>query len=285
MSSSTRRTLEGVRSQLMATAQQTQLPPFHHINIIEHMRRRLVSGSWKLSSLLTHLRQINMLAMREHLPSPFLTQEIKDLQTGLWRLSLLDPPRQALPLTLEEITRATQRLRQQANLQAAALFALAWVLAGRLGEVIQIPASHLSFHKQALHIRFTVLKGVFGPQLKVVPTSAFTEIVKEWLCQHSTNKPRSLRLFSIAMPTAILLLRVATGNPHLTGHSFRRGALQHANKNKTSGQDLMTLSGHRSEQDLQRYIGGATKERRTRMLRVGRSLLPTVSTEVGHPHF
>jgi hypothetical protein len=92
----------------------------------------LVSGDWKLSSLLTHLRQINMLAIREQLPSPLLHPALRDLQTGLSRLSVLDEPKQATPLLLEEVVRAVQRLQQQNNLQMAALFALAWVLAGRL---------------------------------------------------------------------------------------------------------------------------------------------------------
>jgi integrase len=229
------------------------------------------------------LRQIIMLAIRETHISPLTCPQIKDLQMGLWRLSLLEAPKQAVPLDLHQVTSAIHQLVQEGQRESAALFALAWVLAGRLGEVSKIPLQHVTFVNEGMQVKFTIMKGVFGNQLKVVPLSPFTQVVQDWIRHRRQQSPKATRAFSITVSAAITQLRRAANDQRLTGHSFRRGALQHADRQHTTAQDMQALSGHKTEHHLQRYLGRATQERQARMTRTGLALIQSPSAEAGIP--
>eukprot|EP00301_Raphidiophrys_heterophryoidea_P018974 c3964_g1_i1.p2 GENE.c3964_g1_i1~~c3964_g1_i1.p2 ORF type:complete len:148 (+),score=17.94 c3964_g1_i1:242-685(+) len=144
------------------------------------------------------------------------------------------------------------------------------MLAGRLGEICALPMWHIFPHTTPVRVKFKVLKGVFGPQEKVLPEGWFCTVVCSWHRRLSSLCPRS-RLFHVSTAQAATLLSSLV-HPNLSCHSIRRGALQHADKKVANSNDISELSGHRSQAMLQRYLGRACSDRRDAMLRVGKTL-------------
>ena len=191
-----------------------------------------------------------------------------DLKRGLARLAALESPKQAPLLTFTDLTALLQRLIQRQDWQMAAFIALAWLLAGRLGEVALIPLKHFFPSELPVRVKFSVMKGVYGAQEKSLPDGHLCQVASYWHYLRSTTSPPQRNLFSVTPTQVIACLREEI-SPLLSGHSIRRGALTHGDLRGGSSQDLMTLSSHKSPHMLQRYIGRASSERREAMLRVG----------------
>jgi integrase len=200
---------------------------------------------------------------------PLIDSEIfADLKKGLSRLAALESPKQAPLLTFKDLTSLVQRLVQRQEWQLAAFIALAWLLAGRLGEIALIPRKHFFPAELPVRVKFSVMKGVYGAQEKSLPGGPLCQVVSYWHHLRSTSTPAQRCLFSVTPAQVITCLRREV-SPLLSGHSIRRRALAHGDLRGGSSQDLMTLSSHKSPQMLQRYIGRASSERREAMLRVG----------------
>ena len=211
-----------------------------------------------------------MLATRSGTWSPTLQPWWEDLKRGVSRLASLDKVKQAHPLSRTYLLELLNHLIKSNQRELAALFSLAWLLAGRLGEVIIIPRAHIRLKHSPITVKFSYLKGVFGRQEKILPPGPLCDIVTNWAKLLDNQNVRRTRLFHIPLEKAKVVLR--NHDPALSGHSFRRGALQHANEHGAKGEDLRVLSGHKSEAVLQRYLGMASSERRDAMLRAGQAL-------------
>jgi integrase len=183
-------------------------------------------------------------------------------------LAALESPKQAPLLSHANLTSLVERLLQRKERQLAAFVALAWLLAGRLGEIALIPLSHFFSLELPVRVKFTMMKGVFGAQEKSLPEGYLCQVVCSWHHRLSRSQLPPRRLFSLTPAQVIACLRKEV-DPFLSGHSIRRGALTHGDSRGGSSQDLMTLSSHKSPHMLQRYIGRASSDRREAMLRAG----------------
>ena len=228
----------------------------------------LLELNWKFSSVLTISRSIIMLASRRDSRPLLDSPDFQDLRRGLCRLAALESPKQAPLLSHASLTSLVERLLQRKERQLAAFVALAWLLAGRLGEIALIPLSHFFPSELPVRVKFTMMKGVFGAQEKSLPEGYLCQVVCSWHCRLSRSRPSPRRLFSLTPAQVISCLRKEV-DPSLSGHSIRRGALTHGDLRGGSSQDLMTLSSHKSPHMLQRYIGRASSDRREAMLRAG----------------
>jgi len=180
----------------------------------------------------------------------------------------LESPKPAPRLKYVDLSSLVVRLVYRKETQLAAFLALAWLLAGRLGEIAQIPFDHFFPHERPVRVKFSILKGVFGTQEKSLPDSHLCQVVCSWHFEVAVIVPRPKLLFTIS-PTQVITCLRREVHPSLTGHSIRRGALTHGDLRGGSSQDLMTLSSHKSPQMLQRYIGRASSDRREAMFRAG----------------
>jgi integrase len=266
---STRATLESIRKELKDVSAEIGLPIFHMRVIKHHLHSLLTIKAWKLSSILTRARYIHMLATRER---AWVTKPIwlEDITSGLARMSAMDQATQAFPISKELLTALLQSLLLNGQLEMRAFLALAWLLAGRIGEVLVIPRAHLRCGQLPVSIKFTYMKGVYGHQEKALPAGSLCDIVCAWARHLDLLFPHRKRLFHLSRAKVMLVLK--SFDQRLTGHSFRRGALQHADQQGVAGADLQALSGHKTQQVLQRYLGRASSERRAAMLRVGATL-------------
>ncbi len=267
--SSTRSTLLSLREDLERLAMKRSLPTLHQRVVKEYLNDLLATKSWKLSSVLTRARYIHMLAVREGFWS-VKPMWLEDITTGLARMSATDQVTQAHPITKDSLATLLQSLLRSNQMELRAFLALAWMLAGRIGEVLVIPRAHLRQQQFPVTIKFSYLKGVYGHQEKTLPPGALCDIVCAWAAFLEQTQPKRKRLFHLTRAKVMTALKAF--DPRLSGHSFRRGALQHADQHGAAGADLQVLSGHKTPHILQRYLGRASAERRAAMLRVGATL-------------
>ncbi len=265
---STRRSLMSVEEELRQQARISQNPPFHPTTIKRAIQAMLQKG-WKPSSMLTRVRYMEMLSTRVgawHSPQ----QWFEDLKKGIGRLAALDHVKQAVPLSFTQLQTLLTSLRKKGKRELEAFFALTWLLAGRLGEIRHIPTCHLRHNQVPVTVKFSIMKGVFGPQEKALAAGPLCDIVTKWAAHLQTHHPTRKKLFKLNHREIMKALK--TLDSRLSGHSFRRGALQHANNSGMSGEDMRVLSGHKTTFILQRYLGMASPERKSAMLRVTRTL-------------
>ena len=263
-------TLSKLEVILRQTAVELNLHYLHPVVAMNHISGLLAKG-WKFSSCLTTARNIIMLASRRESLPLLHCPNFQDLRRGLCRLAALESPKQAPAISFSDLSALVARLVAKKDWEMAAFMALAWLLAGRLGEVAAIPTAHFLPLERPMRVKFSVMKGVYGSQEKCLPDGQLALVVCEWHSQVMSRSPPSRRLFTKEPAQAIACLRKEV-NPGLSGHSIRRGALSHGDQKGASSQDLMTLSSHKSLHILQRYIGIASSDRREAMLRAGVSL-------------
>jgi hypothetical protein len=258
-----RRILEGLDS----IASTMDLDSLHPAVVMEYVDSCLKKG-WKFSSVLTTSRNIAMLAARREYHPLLSSPEFQDLRRGLSRLAALESPKQALVMTFASLTSLMERLLARKEREMAAIIALAWLLAGRLGEVALIPLDHFFPEESPVRVKFSVMKGVFGAQEKSLAEGFLCSVATKWHRRRSRKQPPPRRMFSLSPTQVIACLRKEI-DPALSGHSIRRGALTHGDQRGSNSHDLMALSSHKSTQMLQRYIGRASSDRRDAMLRAG----------------
>jgi integrase len=265
---STRATFTKIEDELQELASRLQVSPWSHTCLQAYLQSFLDKG-WKLSSILSRARMTAMLASRYRNRDLASEPWFKDLTQGLQRLSSLDTPKQATPLTFHQLQQLLSDLIRKGDWQMAAFFSLTWLTAGRLGEMISLPRQNLRIDDTPMSVKLSISKGVFGSQEKVLHPGPLTEIIRRWFHDAHQAQARS-RLFSLSRQQVVSSLRAH--DPSLSGHSLRRGALQHADRKGIDSTDLQTLSGHKSVSVLQRYLGRASSSRRQAMGRTGQAL-------------
>jgi integrase len=264
----TRATFSKIATEVTTLAAQHKLPPWSRDCLQRYFQSFLDKG-WKLSSVLSRVRMTAMLTSRYTNYDLNSEPWFKDLTQGLQRLASLDAPKQASPLTFPHLQELLSSLIRQHNWQMAAFLSLTWLTAGRLGEILGLPRQNLRIHDEPMSVKLSISKGVFGAQEKILHPGPLTEILKKWF--HDAHQAQTCsRLFSLTRQQVVNTLR--SFDPLLSGHSLRRGALQHADRKGVDSTDLQTLSGHKSTSVLQRYLGRAASSRRQAMTRTGRAL-------------
>ena len=183
--------------------------------------------------------------------------------------------------------------------QVSAAIMLAWMSAGRLGDITQMKRQEVEFHEtepgsQMYRVTFRVRrgKGVAMSQPYTVNTlcpprwrellldylSSFKTETDRLFCRGSTKQAREL---SLAITRA---LRAA--DPTLTQRAMRRGALQALAADPTvTSETIMSFSGHRSVDMLKRYLdwGRLFSNGRDRAVAAAANLFPAETTTTRTP--
>jgi integrase len=265
---SSRRRLIHVANTLKSLSQRTKAPMFSRTTIRAYVDQALGKGL-RLNTILTSLRNINQLAARMDTPVGNHSW-FSSMTKALERLTATEGVQQAVPITLQAVKELVASLLRRGDVQAAALFALCWLLAGRLGPVLSLPTNHIRLTPRPISVTFTNEKANFGRVEKVIEEGQMTEVVVLWVGMR--KKEGHPALFDMNYARAICTIKEFDGR--LSGHSFRRGACQEADQAGAQDEDIMTLTGHKNTKELQRYIGRASGRRRAAMSRVGKLLQP-----------
>jgi hypothetical protein len=263
-----RRRLIHVAKALTTISQETKSPVFSRKTIRAYVDQALNKGL-RLNTILTTLRNVSQLAARTDTPLANLSW-FSSMTKALERLVAMAGVEQATPITLQSVKNLVALLLRKGNTQAAALFALCWLLAGRMGPVLSLPTNHIRLTPRPISVTFTNEKANFGTVEKVIEEGPLTEVVIMWVEMRKQEGHRAL--FGMRYQQSLAILKGF--DKDLSGHSFRRGACQEADLAGAQDEDIMTLTGHRNTRELQRYIGRASGRRRAAMSRVGKLLQP-----------
>lgn len=195
------------------------------------------------SSILTEVGNVvRMLKLSgEVVGSPTLSVVMK----GLHRMKAHTAPNRARPIDKDTLLAV---LESMADIRAAGILAIGWVLASRIGDVRRIRFDALEVDEEAdvARVRWTERKDVahvgtissahLGPFKKYVIKMIQGRGSDEQLGEHLT--------------TATVAAMLPQG---FTAHSIRRGAAQTALRNGASPESVRTLTLHASIQSLLRY--------------------------------
>ena len=172
-------------------------------------------------------------------------------------------PERQVAATFEQVDKTVHLCH---DLQVASAIMLAWMSAGRLGDITQLRHREIEFKESAkgmFHVTFCVRrgKGVATSQPYTVSTLCPPHWHKAISCYLNTFKSPDHFLFNRASTKAARQLSCAitralrTACSTLTQRAMRRGALQAlAADPKVTAATMMTFSGHKREETLRRYL-------------------------------
>lgn len=226
---------------------------FSATRVLKYLEILINLPTWKsLGSVKTRTKQI--LAVAALSGSSNLSQhpQIKRFLKSLARLEKFDVPRQAVPAVRDQVVTLVSKL-QTTNLQMAAILALMWLGAFRLGDVMRAPMSslRLSQHPPTIQLRWMKTETMARGKFILSRQSPLFQVLQRYYERIKSRRSRSLLLFSLSISQVRYFLKT---NTPWTGHSFRRGALQCLADAGTPVDVLLKISGHSSEKMLLRYL-------------------------------
>lgn len=183
---------------------------------------------------------------------------LSDLRASLARLGAGAVRSQATPATAADV----RAIWQLAPRDVGLISALLWGAAMRFGDLAAVTPSdvHIDGDSVELTLRRTKTSSFGGPPRTVafrLPPQALTAL-RGLL---DTTRPLLFRT-----PYPAFLREVRRVCPHLTAHSFRRGAVQVAMASGAGDADVMRLTGHKSLESLATYAGRLPVTWRAQML-------------------
>ena len=146
----------------------------------------------------------------------------------------------------------------------AAFFAMTWLMALRVGDALRIATSAVNVQSQPVTVTLRTQKNqefLYGERVMVRAGRLAPRVVREVQKAQAEGRPL-LFPFSYAQVVA-QLKRI---DPHLTGHSIRRGVLQALDVAGAPEEVVLAASQHSNALALQRYIDRASSSRRDLML-------------------
>jgi integrase len=192
---------------------------------------------------------------------------LADLRAALARQGSGVLPRQAVPACAADL----RALWERAAPDVAALAAVLWAGAMRFGDVSDLTVADVTLTGPgiaSLRLRRTKTTAFGGPPRTVslcLPICVFREL------ERLVQRPPGSHLFNI--PYARFLRDVRAVCPHLTAHSFRRGAVRAAMERGVSDAAVMRLTGHASLTSLAVYADCLPRTWRAEMLQASAATL------------
>lgn len=246
----------------------TSMPPAYdkmdlQTAILLYIQRRAKIRKWKHSTLLTKLASIQgalrlLPFYRNHSPSVILSSTVwKMAMKGASYAANSEIADQAPVLTKDQMTRMIKHHAKEDTPDAvASLTELAWLVAGRVGDVAQLAPEDVSFLPDGvLMVRFRRGKTARRGQYSIAtttPSAATSTYIQSmageiWLFPQlqSTNVKEYLRRH----------IEVAK----IESRSIRRGRLQLLSENGMKDDDLLHVSRHQTLSSLRRYLNFGTK--------------------------
>ena len=228
--------------------------------ILDSVQQQAATRGWKPSTLMTKLTTI-----QGALKALFLyrkrqvTVQLKACQrwlTGLKGVNTLlqtHAPNQPVPITQEQVTAA---MAQEPSPGVRAAIEVAWLTAGRGGDVCRLRATDFNFPpptranpQQSMTVTFRVGKTASRSQYTLgvpLPSEETVSFIKEQQVVGSWAFPK--------VPGTALREAVRRVDPKLEQRSFRRGRLQHLAKQGMLDHQLLELSRHATMGTLRRYL-------------------------------
>ena len=158
-------------------------------------------------------------------------------------------PKQAAVLTHETLAIA---LKLEPSLKIRTALEVAWVTAGRGGDVIKLRSRDVESDPKGTRVRFVVGKTATNEPYTVATAKLSPEAAK-YVADRKAEPGATQWLFPQVLGEH-LKLALRRANPLLEQRSIRRGALQFLSGQGLGDEKLLVYSQHRSVQTLRRYL-------------------------------
>lgn len=224
--------------------------------LVDRMQERKKLRSWVSSTLTTNLVTVQSTCKTIGFTTGPLLKSAVKLAAQNAREEPVDFPH---PATLANIIEARTRCTVES---ISIIILLAWMIAARTGDTIQLATSSFSTVGNFLAVRFTKGKTVkvIGPYTIHLPLhNQDVQTIVRWVNRQPLGYPFGLQTPKCREKTGETVkwaLRVA--DSRLEQRSIRRGALTHLAMMGVPMQDLLMLSKHRDESMLLRYLAWGT---------------------------
>jgi hypothetical protein len=180
-----------------------------------------------------------------------------------WRQALLGAAKlaqRALPRAPQSATRAevNQAIRAEVKLHVRTAMMIAWVVAGRTGDVSRLQKEHVIIHQGPTGPTISVTWLETKTSTRTGPRSVTAAVPQEWISTLQRYlEQRNRWLFAKDRTILNTEIRVALRriNPRLECRSLRRGALETMARAGTPSAVILEFSGHTTEKMLRTYLG------------------------------
>ena len=231
--------------------------------ILLFIQQRAGVRKWRSSTLLTKMASIQgalrlLPFYRRQAPSITLTSNIwKMAMKGASYAANAEIPEQAPILTNEHMKRLISHHAKQDSPDAvAALTEIAWLVAGRIGDVAQLAPEDVTWVTDGtLMVRFRRGKTARRGQYSIATTTPSAATTK-----YIHSMAGELWLFPQLQSSNVKdYLRLHIDVPKIESRSIRRGRLQLLSEKGMKDDDLLHVSRHQTLSSLRRYLNFGTK--------------------------
>ena len=249
------------------------LPRWSPVRIDHYINVLLSRPSWKkASSFVTRIRCLSAIARREGTPIAE-RPDIVDLIKGFKKIGMFQDISRTFPASLNMTMAAIKLAQQRKRPDVAACLALMWLLALRAEDALRVVLTEITAtgpHSVDLMLRWQKVQGNLHSNKTVKRNAPLGQVFLSYAI--TACSPDRL-LFPFRGGTLLKCLKEV--DQRLSLHSIRRGALQFLNDtHQLSDKHLLELSGHASLEELYKYLGRSSADRRRRLLEAQDLLSP-----------
>ena len=191
------------------------------------------------------------------------SMRVTAIVASLQKMAGTDPVRQAHPITTLEMHKLLNALHAAGEHQVAALAALTFLSAIRLGEALRLPTKGFTEKLNQFQTFWFRNAGTAHGVHPLLGKGHFHKSIKKWLISRRGHAA----VFDIKWEKALEIINRHTTN-HITGHSFRRGVLRAMLDLGAKAQELLEVSGHQTVKQLYQYLGMLPKDTAHKTLRL-----------------
>jgi len=227
--------------------------PYTAANFVAYMVKILNHPRWtSAGSCHTRAKQLRAIAKRAGATREMADPRVVTLMASLARAMRMDPRKQARPLTPAEFATLLTALTAAGEEELTALVILTYVLAIRMGDALRLHADEIHLNRKNPYIQMHAFKlrggGAHGRHPLRLRDS-WKRKVARW-----ATKRNGRLLFQVRFQRAIKTMDRVAPALQITGHSFRRGALQALIDAGYTAAQVREVSQHKTDTALYDYL-------------------------------
>ena len=233
--------------------QQMGSVPYTAKNFVTYMVKILNHPRWKSAgSCHTRAKQIRTIAKRAGATREMEDPRVVTLMASLARAMRMDPRRQARPLTPDGLATLLTALKAAGEEEITVLAILTYVLAIRLGDALRLHADEIHLDRPRPYVQMHAFK-LRGSGAHGRYPLALRSRWKRWVNRWATKRNGRL-LFRVEFQAALKIFDRVAPALQITGHSFRRGALQALIDAGYTASQVREVSQHKTDTALFDYL-------------------------------
>ena len=266
-------TAQNVRDAIKDYCRRTGVSPLrmqYTVKLFEaYVRGLLNCPKWQsMGAVHSRAKVLRAEATRQGAKTAMRSMRVTAIVASLQKMAGTDPVRQAHPVTILEMHKLLKALHAAGQHQVAALAAVTFISAIRLGEALRLATKGFTAKMEMFQTFWFKNAGTAHGAHPLLGKGHFHKSIKKWLITRRGHAA----VFDIKWDKALEIINGHTidghTTNHITGHSFRRGVLRAMLDLGAKAQELLEVSGHQTVKQLYQYLGKMPKDTANKTLRL-----------------